>query len=184
MHRQDQKKQRRRYGLCRVAVSVLWASLFPLLGCTAPSSSESPPDDRGDAFARQVIELTNRERLHHGVPPLTPNPKLAQAAFVHSRAMAEGNFLNHYDPHTGSSPGDRIRAAGYDWKVAGENVAAGAETPERVVAGWMNSSEHRENILNPAFQDIGVGYVTGTTDFNRCNGRPCRHYWTQQFGRR
>ena len=58
--------------------------------------------------------------------------------------------------------------------TAGENIAKGYSTPERVVDAWMNSPGHRANILNPSYTMIGVGYVYDpyTTDAN---------YWTQVF---
>jgi uncharacterized protein YkwD len=65
--------------------------------------------------------------------------------------------------HTGSNgsdAGDRIRAAGYQPSTWGENVAAGYTSASSVVAGWMGSSGHRANILNPAFTEIGVASAT------------------------
>nr|WP_302674582.1 CAP domain-containing protein [Eubacterium sp. CAG:161] len=55
---------------------------------------------------------------------------------------------------------------------AGENIAWGQRSPEEVMNGWMNSSEHRANILNSSFKKIGVAYYVGV------NGRT---YWTQLF---
>ncbi|MGL5944276.1 MAG: CAP domain-containing protein [Waterburya sp.] len=58
---------------------------------------------------------------------------------------------------------------GYQYSNLGENVAQGQTTPTDVLDSWMNSSGHRENILNPNFTEIGVGYEN--------------NYWTQVFGR-
>lgn len=69
----------------------------------------------------------------------------------------------------GSSAGDRIRANGGSFRTWGENVAAGFGSANGVVNGWMNSSGHRANILNPAFTQIGVA-VSYAAD-----GTP---YWT------
>ena len=70
---------------------------------------------------------------------------------------------------------NRVNAAGYaGWNRIGENIAAGQETPESVMAGWMTSPGHRANILNPAFKEIGVG-------FTRSNGQ-FGIYWVQVFG--
>lgn len=44
---------------------------------------------------------------------------------------------------------------------AGENIAWGQRSPEEVMNGWMNSSEHRANILNSSFKKIGVAYYVG-----------------------
>jgi uncharacterized protein YkwD len=70
----------------------------------------------------------------------------------------------------GSSPGDRITAAGYSWSAYGENVAYGYGTPESVMAAWMASPGHRQNILDCGFKEIGVGLAQPGS------------YWTQDFG--
>jgi uncharacterized protein YkwD len=62
-----------------------------------------------------------------------------------------------------------IKSFGIGYKSAAENIAKGYSTPKAVVDGWMNSSGHRANILNPSFTHIGVGYVK---DGN---------IWTQMF---
>jgi uncharacterized protein YkwD len=78
--------------------------------------------------------------------------------------------------HTGSNGSDmgsRVQDTGYQYSTAGENVAAGYPDAEAVMAGWMGSDGHRENILNPSFEHLGVGYSVGD-DGNA--------YWTQNFG--
>jgi len=62
------------------------------------------------------------------------------------------------------------------WSWLGENIAAGYSTPSSVVAGWMSSSGHRANILNPDNWELGVGYYTGGGSWSR--------YWVQTLGRR
>ncbi|NES64367.1 MAG: CAP domain-containing protein [Okeania sp. SIO2D1] len=130
-----------------------------------------------DQFIDRVVELTNQERTQLGLDPLTADPLLNQAAQTHTENMAEQDFFSHTGLD-GSSVGDRIEATGYDFSTWAENIAAGRQTPEAVVAGWMNSDGHRRNILNPNLEEIGVGYYfleedTGSVNFN--------HYWTQVF---
>jgi uncharacterized protein YkwD len=130
-------------------------------------------------FAEQVVELTNQFRSKNGLAPLTLNSKLNDAAQTHSRNMATLDFFGH-EGKDGSSAGDRVSKAGYDWRTVAENIAAGQKTPKEVVDAWINSPGHRENILNPTVKEIGVGYFflandTGTTNYNS--------YWTQKFGR-
>ena len=69
----------------------------------------------------------------------------------------------------GSNAGDRIARAGFSAGTWGENVAAGYATAASVVDGWMNSSGHRANILDPSFTHIGVAVA------NAAEGTP---YWT------
>ena len=125
-------------------------------------------------FEAQVLTLLNQERTSRGIPALTSNDKLHNAAFGHSRDMACNNFMSHIGSD-GSDPGDRIAAAGYDFSTWGENVAAGYTSPSSVVDAWMDSSGHRANILNPNLTEIGIGYVYNSASFYG-------HYWTTDFG--
>jgi uncharacterized protein YkwD len=115
------------------------------------------------------VELVNAERAKVGCSPLTVNAKLTQAAQAHSEDMAAHQNMSHTGSD-GSAPGDRITGAGYVWSSYGENVAYGYATPEQVMAGWMASPGHKENILNCSFKEIGVGLAQPGS------------YWTQDFG--
>ncbi|MFB2938268.1 CAP domain-containing protein [Aerosakkonemataceae cyanobacterium BLCC-F154] len=131
-----------------------------------------------DYFVNRVLELTNIERSKYGLQPLTFNPQLAQAAQIHSQNMALQDFFDHTGLD-GSRPSDRATAVGYPSTFVGENIYAGLNTPEAVVEGWMNSSGHRANILNPDYRALGVGYYFLANDTGNVN---YNHYWTQNFG--
>jgi len=125
-------------------------------------------------FESQVFILLNAERTNRGIAPLTRNAKLDSAAQRHSNDMACNNFFDHTGSD-GSSPWDRMDQAGYNWMRAAENIAGGYSTPASVVAGWMNSSGHKANILNADLKDIGIAYAyKSTTTYG--------HYWTTDFG--
>ncbi|MFC1997727.1 CAP domain-containing protein [Chloroflexota bacterium] len=128
-------------------------------------------------FEEQVVVLTNQERLSHGCGPVTMDSRLREAAEGHSKDMAVNDYFSHYAPD-GTSPWERIRAQDYFYTLAGENIAVGYSSPELVVAGWMDSPGHRENILNCGFIHIGVGYYDLPDDTGSVN---YRHYWTQVF---
>ncbi|GGK04011.1 hypothetical protein GCM10007063_27920 [Lentibacillus kapialis] len=119
-------------------------------------------------FEQQVVELTNQERQAQGLDPLKVDAELSKVAREKSRDMAENNYFSHDSPNYGS-PFDMMKQYGISYQTAGENIARGQRTPEQVVNGWMNSEGHRENIMNPDFTHIGVGYVEQG------------HHWTQQF---
>ncbi|CAM4079147.1 CAP domain-containing protein [Kibdelosporangium persicum] len=124
-----------------------------------------------------VVRLTNAERQKAGCPPLTAVAQLNVAAQRHSEDMAAKNFMGHTGSD-GSTMVTRVERAGYTgWRSLAENVAAGYQTAQAVVAGWMNSSGHRANILNCGLRDIGVGHATNP---NSTYGV----YWTQNFGTR
>lgn len=131
------------------------------------------------SFAQQIVELTNQERARAGCGPLRVNVQLVQAAQGHSEDMAFNDFFSHTGSN-GSSPWDRMEAAGYRWREAGENIAAGYTTPQAAMNGWMNSEGHRNNILRCSFEEIGVGYIYRQNDPGAVT---YRHYWTQLFGR-
>ncbi|HEX6202199.1 MAG TPA: CAP domain-containing protein [Thermoanaerobaculia bacterium] len=148
-------------------------------------------------FTHQVLELVNEERLANGgLPPLKGVALLDSSAGGHSSRMATGDFFSHCDLDTQSSPSGRMQAAGYFGNTTGENIAAGQSTPQSVMAAWMASTFHRENILRTTFRELGVGYFQQVgdaanvrVDFDgNCTvddvSGPFVHYWTQNFGRR
>jgi uncharacterized protein YkwD len=65
-----------------------------------------------------------------------------------------------YVGHDGSSPSDRVRRMGYQPRIVGENIAAGMQTPEEVVAGWLASPDHCVNIMSARYVDMGIAYAT------------------------
>jgi uncharacterized protein YkwD len=83
--------------------------------------------------------------------------------------MARLNQIGH--TLEGVSFSQRMNGSGYASRAAGENVAQGARTPEEALSIWMQSPGHKGNILNPAYEEFGVGVATGTHD----------RFWTQVF---
>lgn len=150
------------------------ATAAPLPSPTAALAAASALPDA----VQRIVELTNQNRAEAGCPPVSLDPRLTQAAEQHSRRMAQDDFFAHVGPD-GSSPADRVLAAGYDFVLVGENIAAGYASPEAVVESWMESEEHRENILNCEFEEIGVGHVYVEQDPGQ---EEWHHYWTQVLG--
>ncbi|MGX4693966.1 CAP domain-containing protein [Streptomyces sp. JNUCC 63] len=140
----------------------------PTSAAPTPPSTPTPTATASGTTAR-VVELVNSERAKAGCSPLTVNATLTKAAQTHSDDMASHRNMSHTGSD-GSSPGDRITRAGYNWRTYGENVAYGYSTPEQVMAGWMSSPGHKANILNCSFKEIGVGLAQPGD------------YWTQDFG--
>ena len=125
-------------------------------------------DSTTQEFETQVVRLVNQIRQENGLQPLTANWELSRVARYKSRDMKDNRYFSHTSPTYGS-PFQMIKAFGLSFRTAGENIAKGYATPQAVVNGWMNSSGHRANILNPSYRQIGVGYVSGG------------NYWTQMF---
>jgi len=141
---------------------------------TAAAATTRPAVTGIAGLENRVFELTNVERAEKGCPALRLDTRLRTAARGYSDEMARYGAWNHVG-HDGSSPGDRMRRAGYDTTGGwAENIAKGYPTAEAVMQGWMASSGHRANILNCNLKALGVGVV-------RSNGRL---FWTQDFGGR
>lgn len=119
-------------------------------------------------YEAEVIRLVNDIRKQNGLSPLTANWELSRVARYKSRDMVDNRYFAHNSPTYGT-PFEMMRAFGLSFRTAGENIAYGYATPQKVVDGWMNSSGHRANILNASYKQIGVGYVAKG------------NYWTQMF---
>jgi uncharacterized protein YkwD len=137
------------------------------------------PGKQDRSYETQVVALINQARQQNGLPPLQVNNQVAAAALSHSADLACNNFLNHTGSD-GSSWYDRLRAQGYAYSDAHENIYAGdpgyGGDPQGAFNWWMNDQVHRDNILNPNVTEIGVGYVANsqsqyggyfTVDFTR-----------------
>lgn len=122
---------------------------------------------------QQVVEGINTERRARKLAPLTVDARLVRAAQRHARDMARHRFLEHTGSD-GSSMTDRIEQAGYRWLSASENVAAGQETAARVVAAWLDSPNHRRNMLDSEVRQVGIGYAQADDQYG--------HYWAASFG--
>jgi uncharacterized protein YkwD len=141
----------------------------------SPASASSCPNTeiRVTGLSQSSMEgsiacLINEERASYGVPPVQPNASLRQAALSHTAEMVSQGYFEHTSP-AGITFVDRIAATGYthgarSWDV-GENLVWGTgplSTPQALVTAWMNSPPHRENLLRPAFRELGVAAVAGT----------------------
>ncbi len=121
---------------------------------TAPPSCD--PASNGSVESA-LITLINQERLGRGLTALSPQGQLATAARDHSADMACNSFFSH----TGSDgplPWDRVSALGYSYAAIAENIFAGSSNAQIAFDAWMNSPGHRENMLNPTYTEIGIGY--------------------------
>jgi uncharacterized protein YkwD len=115
-------------------------------------------------------------RQFDAVPPLALESHLTSAALVQARDMAKHNMLEHTGSD-GSTPDQRVTRAGYKWRTTGENIASGPTTPEEVMAGWLASPGHCENLMSPRFKEMGIAWVV---DPKSASGV----YWAQTFGTR
>ncbi|MDF2679355.1 MAG: hypothetical protein K0R47_545 [Brevibacillus sp.] len=115
---------------------------------------------------KQVADLVNQERAKAGLKPVELDASLNKVAQAKAVDMSNNNYFDHTSPTYGS-PFDMMKQFGVSYMTAGENIAMGQRTADEVMKQWMNSEGHRQNIMNPSFTKIGVGYVNG--------------YWVQEF---
>ncbi|MEM7024401.1 MAG: CAP domain-containing protein [Pseudomonadota bacterium] len=143
----------------------------------------APPGPGGGGIAGTILALVNAERASGGqcggnarsaVAPLALDPALSKAAAVHAHDMASNNFFSHTGSDK-SNPFKRIAAAGFSGGPQGENIAAGYPSAASVVAGWMSSPDHCNNIMNAGFDFLGADHAF---DASSAYG----HYWVQTFG--
>ncbi|MFI5696218.1 CAP domain-containing protein [Kribbella sp. NPDC051586] len=145
---------------------------------TEPTDTPPPPSGGGtNTQERQVLDYTNQIRQQQGCGPLRLDSALVEAAGEHASDMVRRHYMDHTSPD-GQDPGDRMAAAGYRGSTWGENIAAGYDSAQKVVAAWMQSDGHRKNILNCRFTTIGIGYDPGKVKSDYGPGS-----WVQDFGR-
>jgi uncharacterized protein YkwD len=141
-----------------------------VLACAAEPRAKSKLTLSSDE--QMILELTNQARAKEDLPPLKPNAVLFEVARAHSANMAKKAEMNHV--LDGKTPAQRVDAAGYPYGWVGENVAYsdGVQLKE-VFKGWMESQQHRENILRDKYEEIGIGIARNDKG---------EMYYTQVFG--
>jgi uncharacterized protein YkwD len=162
-----------------LTVAVALVLLAPLALPAAAAGScqrEGGWAEMRDAWAAEVLALTNDHRTALGLSRLAPSESLTAAATWKAAHMGRFEYMAHDDPAPpiARSWDERIRDCGYS-SGAGENIAYGYRTPQAVFQGWLDSAGHRRNIENASYKVIGVGAAVNA------DGTP---YWAQIFGLR
>lgn len=123
-----------------------------------------------------LVDLTNKDRAKEGLQPLSINENLVAAANMKASDMAAKEYFAHQSPD-GRMPWDFIKASGYSYIYAGENLAVNFDDSGEVERAWMNSPTHKKNIVNPKYTEIGIATAPG-----RYKGDNTM-YVVQMFGR-
>lgn len=113
-----------------------------------------------DIRVEQLLADTNARRQVAGFSPLRLNAQLSLAAAGKAQDMFAKNYWAHIAPD-GKTPWDFILGSGYRYTMAGENLAKNFSTSDRVVDAWMASQTHKENLLKPGYQEVGLAVVNG-----------------------
>ncbi|WP_169733741.1 CAP domain-containing protein [Alkanindiges illinoisensis] len=112
--------------------------------------------------------------FYPAVGALSWNTRLANAAQGHSTDMANNNYFAH-EGLNGSTIGTRASAAGYNYRIVGENIAAGYNSIDEVITAWINSPGHCANMMNASFKEYGMACASNPNSTSKT-------YWTQEFG--
>ena len=137
-----------------------------------PNAQASAAATSAPVLRAAVVCLANQQRVNRGLPPMVENAVLDGTAQLWTNTLVAPHIFTH------GNFTQRLDSAGYDWSNAGENIATGYDTPAAVVAAWMASPEHCQNVLNPNYADIGVGVNPSLVDPSLGDGAT----WTQDFG--
>lgn len=121
-----------------------------------PTSVEWPIIQKG--YEKEIIDFTNVIRNYYNLPALTEIPELSVVSRLHSQDMFDNKFFSHKSTDN-KNLGERLNAAQIPFAKAGENIAAKYVDPVAAVEGWLNSTSHREALLDPEYSHIGVGVV-------------------------
>lgn len=117
-------------------------------------------------FPSALVSLTNESRVEKGVGTLKENELLKLAAQLKANDMARRGYFAHVTPD-GKTPWYWIGLSGYQYEVAGENLAVHFIDSENVHRAWMNSPTHRANILRREFTEIGIATAEGEYEGRR-----------------
>ena len=148
------------------------------------SGSLEAGDCAMDETDRSLLNRVNEARSQprqcgnedfNAVDPLSWSCKLEEAARGHSEDMAELEFFSHTGPE-GSQIGERVSERHYQWSAVGENIAAGQNSVDEVVDGWLSSPGHCANIMHAEFTEMGAARIEAP-------GSQYSPFWTQVFAR-
>ena len=159
---------------------LLSSSSYPIYDSTNYNATDAQLKSEADATAaaymsyyQEVLRLVNEIRAQAGVDPLTLDLALCKAASMRALEMDYNNEMSHTRP-SGEACWSVLQFYGISYSACGENVAAGQPSAAAVVNAWKNSKGHYENMVNPAYTKLGVGYSkTGVGNYG--------HYWCQLF---
>jgi uncharacterized protein YkwD len=173
---------------------VIAAALLLALATAAPAAADCgavdvQPDAAGISQASSAtLCLLNQQRSANGLAALSESRTLDETSLAHTQDMVSNQYFAHTSPAAGDLV-SRLTAAGYidptiDWSV-GENIGWGTgslSTPAQMVNAWMNSPEHRANILDATYSQIGLGIAAGVPTLD--SGGLAGATYTTDFGDR
>lgn len=143
---------------------ALVVALGILVGNWHPATKNGVLAYATEMNVNSLLDATNQKRSDNHRDALTLNSKLNAAAQAKANDMAARNYWAHTTPD-GREPWVFVQDAGYDYQKAGENLAYGFNSSQDTIVGWMNSSSHRQNMLDGNYSEVGFGFANAR-DYN------------------
>ena len=147
----------------------------PLGGATASMAVDASTGRLPAGWRNEMLSRINAARLDAGIAPLKACASLRRAAQNYAGVLAETNTVSHVGPD-GTWPWDRMRAEGFRFHAAAENLATGQTSIEQVLGEWSASPAHLANLMDPRMTQAGFGFASDPHGSGR-------GYWVQDFGR-
>ena len=105
----------------------------------------------------ETLKLINEYRKQNRLEELKIYSKLQKTAKIKAMDIVKVGYFSHNSPILGT-PFELMNKAGVFYNVAGENLA-GNISPEKAVEAWINSPDHRENILDKKYTYTGIAVI-------------------------
>ncbi len=129
--------------------------------------------------AAEMLARVNGFRRRASLPPLAANPLLDRVSQAHAEDMLRRSYFGHRSPE-GLSPSERAWARGYRSGI-GENLVEQRFSAKEALDAWLDSPNHRRNILDPGCREVGLGLAVGA-GYDAAPGG-YRVIWVQSLGR-
>ncbi|MEE1060455.1 MAG: CAP domain-containing protein [Ruminococcus sp.] len=140
----------------------------PTVQPTTQPTTQKPTENLNE-YADEAIRLGNIERAKVGAGPLKKNTVLTEIAQIRSEEITRE--FSHFRPNGKDCFSLFFEKGVTSFTIVGENLARGQKTPEQAVKEWMNSSSHRDALLDPRYTQTGVA----------CYKKGNSLYWVQVF---
>ncbi|MBI4035911.1 CAP domain-containing protein [Candidatus Daviesbacteria bacterium] len=128
------------------------------------------PKEVNRDFAIDIIDRVNIVRKNANLQPLKESSALSYAAFLRAKEILANQEFNHYASGSGDIKAQKaVEVVGYRYSEVGENLARGYDDPNLVIEGWLNSPEHKQNMLKINYKEVGVTVLEGLFQGNNEN---------------
>jgi uncharacterized protein YkwD len=121
-----------------------------------PSFYKSLAQPGAQLDAEAAASMFSGYRANNGLETLTLDPELTRLAEAQAQTMAKRDKLDH---NVSKPFAARLKASGYDAKIAAENIGAGYHTLAEAFSGWRDSPPHRKNMLLAGATRMGIAAV-------------------------